>query len=641
MAEASMAVNGGAVSATAALDKMSHQIFSAPGQLLLAAEALIAKSRFDVAEQYLSHLGRYRVLAPRVQLLRARMAISQGDTGKGEQMLLDIARSSGAAMIPPDLPTYPALRILRETGTAAALQFLDQIRTVADPRAAELHAKLLAVSRRFVEAVRVALLGAMRAPFPEKAYLVFLCGRLLAMQRDYPRAIPSLGRALSWLPPDWRFFFRAARIAEKAAKLSLAERWLGMALSLGGPPLVLSAALGRVRLAAGNIPGALVAYRGARRMTGGVANRLQIVEALFKRGFHRQALGEVEAMLAETPRCLEAKRLQVEILLALGRVRVACQTIEDFVAANADLPEIRDWADKLRAAARNRKELAIKRAAALLEQPIPAAFRLPQADFDRRSWLAQWDGLKTQMNVIGAMMIRETVARFSESKIGYLWAVLEPTVQVGFLALIFLFAERHIPYNMPIGLFIVTGMLSFLFFMNCYTRAANTLRATGGILAHPSVEPLDLVISSAILQMAVDFMILSIFLIAIVLYRTPVRIENPLVVGFCILMLWSAGLGVGLAIDAFSQRFHWARLVGWVIVRKLFFASGLFFAPDQLPSWMEKIFMYNPLLNLITVIRANFCPFVHTPGVSLGYGAEWCIAVLMFGFVAHTSMPRK
>jgi capsular polysaccharide transport system permease protein len=641
MAEAGIGAKGRTASPLATFDKTPRQTFEAPGQLLQAAEALIAKSHFDLAEQYLSSLGRYGVLASRVQLLRARMAISQGETDKGQQMLLEIAQKFRAAIIPADLAIYPASRILKETGAAAALKFLDQIRTIADPRAATMHAKLLARAHRLPEAATLVGLCSMRSPFPEKAQLVFLYGRLSAMQRDYPRALLTLGRALNWMPPDWRLFFRAARVAEKAANWMLAERWLGLALSFGGPSPVISQMLGRVRLAAGNIPGAVVAYRGARSMSNGVANQLQVVGALFQRGFYPQALREVESILAEMPRCLEAKRLQIEILLAMGRIHVVRATIEEFAAANANMPEIQRLTADLRAVARDRQELAEQREVFLLEQPIPPAFRLHEADLERRSGLGLLDGLKRQMNVIGAMIIRETVTRFTESKIGYLWAVIEPTVQVAFLVLIFLIGSHKVPYGMSIGLFIATGMLPFLFFMNTYSRTSSALRFTGGMLAHPSIKPLDLVFSATFLQAALDFTILVIFIIAIILYGDIVRIQNPLEVGFCILMLWCTGLGLGMAIHAFSQRFHWVRLLGWAVVRKLFFASGLFFVPEMLPSWLEKLAMYNPLLNIVMVIRSNFSRFVHTPGLSLSYGVKWCLAVLLFGFMAHTSTRRK
>jgi capsular polysaccharide transport system permease protein len=368
---------------------------------------------------------------------------------------------------------------------------------------------------------------------------------------------------------------------------------------------------------------------------------LQFVETLFQRGFHRQALSELELALAATPRCLEARRLQVEILLAMGRIGAARAVIEDFVAANPDMPETQEFADILSAAARDRNELVARQEASLLEQSIPPTFRLHEADLDRRSRLELWDGLKNQMNVFGALIIRETVNRFSESKIGFLWAVLEPTVQVGFLIMIFMIGMHKIPYGMSIGLFIATGMLPFLFFMNTYTRAANTLRATGGILAHTLVKPLDLVFSASILQAALDFMLLVMFLTGVAIYGDPVRIQDPPLVGFCILMMWCAGVGLGLAVDAFARRFHAARLVGWILVRKAFFASGLFFAPDQLPSWLEKIAMYNPLLNLITVIRTSFSPFVHVPGLSLGYGVKWCLAIFLFGWGAHLSAPPR
>src|SRR5665213_1359166 len=620
---------------------VDSQLLQSPRNLLLFIEALISKSRFGAAEHYLDCFGHNCDLAPQVQILRARILLSRGDIEKGTQLLVAIAQSPAAAAIPPDLAAQAAARLERQYGWSAALAFLNKINTVADPETAVLHAKLLALARKIPAAVALVERCAMRTPFPVRARLLYLHGRLKVLQKDYVKATFSMGRGLTQLPPDWRLYCRAAMVAEKASNLRAAERWLGMAVSFGAPPMTIIRPMTRLRLASGNIQGAVQSLRAVLSKLHDPNVQLLLAKCLLDSERRPQALAEVEDVLRQFPDHLDAKRMQVEILLSAGRVSDATFVIEEFAERVSYPPGKGRFLSELQDLVAKCEEETNRNPAQFHMSPLPPAFRLSVSERDLEFQGSLFAPLKAQVNIVGAIIIRETVGRFGETRLGYLWAILEPCVQIIVLAVIYWIAMKKIPYNMSLGQFLITGILSFFFFMNTYNRAAIAVRSGGNLLAHPAIKQIDLIWSATILELATQFGIFTCFMVGTALSGDPVRIGNPLVVGLCLILMWCGGVGLGLFVDAMAQYVGWARLIGWAVVRKLFFASGLFFAPEQLPSWLEKISMYNPLLNIITEIRANFSPFVHTPGLSLSYGAAWCLGTLMLGFTAHLAVRRR
>lgn len=56
-------------------------------------------------------------------------------------------------------------------------------------------------------------------------------------------------------------------------------------------------------------------------------------------------------------------------------------------------------------------------------------------------------GLRLQLRVLHALMLREMITRYGSSRLGYLWALLEPIGFIAMLSLIF----SQISNSPPVG----------------------------------------------------------------------------------------------------------------------------------------------------------------------------------------------
>src|SRR5688500_5178835 len=79
-------------------------------------------------------------------------------------------------------------------------------------------------------------------------------------------------------------------------------------------------------------------------------------------------------------------------------------------------------------------------------------------------------GFATQTDVVTALILRETRTRFGRNRLGYLWALIEPTVVIFTFYVVLMFAGRGHPPGMGLFAFVATGVVPYTLFTNSVTR---------------------------------------------------------------------------------------------------------------------------------------------------------------------------
>ena len=84
----------------------------------------------------------------------------------------------------------------------------------------------------------------------------------------------------------------------------------------------------------------------------------------------------------------------------------------------------------------------------------------------RLTWSAVSEALSTQARVIHALIMRETISRYGDHKLGFLWAVIEPLFFVVIIGGTMSFLRNDSPSGMPLVPFMITGFVPFIMFRN-------------------------------------------------------------------------------------------------------------------------------------------------------------------------------
>ena len=244
--------------------------------------------------------------------------------------------------------------------------------------------------------------------------------------------------------------------------------------------------------------------------------------------------------------------------------------------------------------------------------------------------------------VIYALCLRETKVRYGRLKIGYLWAFLEPMLYVTVLAILFSYGKGISSGNMPPILFFTTGVLTFILFRDIMMRTMSAVQANYQLLTFPQVHVFDIVIARALLEITTFFIVFTVLVSTVALLNIePVNIESPLRLLEGVALTSLMGMGAGFATVALVPLFPTVQfLVSSILIRPLFFLSGIFFTVDVLPEKLRHYALYNPLLHISELMRSAFFHEFESQYIDMSYIIKFTLCILVLGMLLQRALKR-
>ncbi|WP_253948993.1 ABC transporter permease [Mangrovicoccus sp. HB161399] len=221
--------------------------------------------------------------------------------------------------------------------------------------------------------------------------------------------------------------------------------------------------------------------------------------------------------------------------------------------------------------------------------------------------------------VVGALILREMATTYGKSPGGYLWAVLEPTLGIVVLSFGFQLLVRTPPVGDNFMLFYATGILPFMMYSNLQAKISGSISFSKSLLAYPSVTFIDAILARFLLNALMQVLVFYIVLGAIMLIYRPEMILDIPRIALALFMIMLLALGVGL-LNCFLFSFYplWKQL--WAIAtRPLMICSGVFFTYDSMPDVLKDWLWYNPILQIVGIMRSGVYYQYDASYVSLMY----------------------
>lgn len=239
--------------------------------------------------------------------------------------------------------------------------------------------------------------------------------------------------------------------------------------------------------------------------------------------------------------------------------------------------------------------------------------------------------LRLHLRVLHALMLREMITRYGASRLGYLWAVLEPVGFIALLAVIFSEIAHAPPMGKSFALFYATGYVAFHWFHDISTVTARSVHVNRPLLAFPAVTPLDTILARFLLQ-TLTALAVAVVIFAAILAASADQVTlalAPLAAAFGLAALLGLGLGAFNAV-AFALSKTW-ELAWGLFARPLFLVSCVFFSFRSLPGIAQDILWFNPIIHLVGLMRAGFYPVYDAAHVAPEYVAAFALAFLFAG----------
>lgn len=213
------------------------------------------------------------------------------------------------------------------------------------------------------------------------------------------------------------------------------------------------------------------------------------------------------------------------------------------------------------------------------------------------------EGSIVMAHVVNALILREIKTRFGRHAGGYLWVLAEPVFYiVGLLLLKKLLSDSTIHDGYSAAHF-ASGILTFFLFRSVVHRSMTAVSGNRGLLMHPIVTPLDILLARTVLELVTNLLVICLIATGILaiwgdgLPAEPLSLLGILGVAACL------GLSLGLVLGAAAAVWPVVERIVSPFFRFLFFVSGVFFVPASLPPELREVLLWNPVLHITEAAR--------------------------------------
>lgn len=250
-------------------------------------------------------------------------------------------------------------------------------------------------------------------------------------------------------------------------------------------------------------------------------------------------------------------------------------------------------------------------------------------------------GLIVQGRVILALILREVHTLYGSSKLGYLWAVIQTMFGIGVFWGMREIAGARAPHGMSVLMFLLAGFGTWYLFSDTLSKCLSAVNGNRALLTFPQVTPFDLMFARMIVVWGTQLFSGILIAALSVCFDMPVYLSD--LTGFFSVLVLTPLLGLGCGMLCASLAVFWQTLEKIVpmVLRIMFFASGLFFSVTVFPKNIADILLLNPVMQLIELLRQSLSRGYVAPTYSYQYLLIFCAVVLCLGGLLERYARRR
>jgi capsular polysaccharide transport system permease protein len=220
----------------------------------------------------------------------------------------------------------------------------------------------------------------------------------------------------------------------------------------------------------------------------------------------------------------------------------------------------------------------------------------------------QRTALQVQIDVIAALVLREVQSRFGRSRVGFIWALLEPIAHVVVPVVMFGFVFQRVVPGVDYPVFLLYGLLPFLLFKNVCLQTMDGAQANRGLLAYRQIHLIDVFLARAVSNVVIEVILFSIVFAGLAFLGYDVVLRNPLEVVLSLVLAVLMGLGLGMLLAAVCSFIPDARALIKIMFAPLYFVSGVLYPVSRFSTQVVEWLSWNPVLHLIDYSRLGALP---------------------------------
>lgn len=212
--------------------------------------------------------------------------------------------------------------------------------------------------------------------------------------------------------------------------------------------------------------------------------------------------------------------------------------------------------------------------------------------------------------ILWILIKRDVKIRYSESALGYVWAVLDPLLMsfVYFIIFTKVFSRGDPEYTNPFMVYLLSGQLAWFWFANAVNGGTRALLGEAQMVRSSNV-PREIWVLRGVLSKGVEFVFSLPVLIAFMLaYWEPINAK---------ILLWPLAIvmesilltGIGLLLSSITVLVRDIDRIVRIVVRVLYYASPVLYSVNQ-PRLekMKPVYDINPMAGILDMMRVGMFP---------------------------------
>lgn len=248
-----------------------------------------------------------------------------------------------------------------------------------------------------------------------------------------------------------------------------------------------------------------------------------------------------------------------------------------------------------------------------------------------------WNDLRrgaiVEARVISALMLREIHTINGNSRLGYLWVLIQSAFGIGvFWGVRYFMGAGQAPHGMGVAMFLAIGFGIWNIFSDTVSRCMSAVSGNKALLTFPQVTELDVMIARTLVTTATQILVT-----ALIIGAGNVFLEEPFMIGNLVLLLTLLilvpllSLGCGMVFSSLAVFAPVIEKIVPMLLRVLFFISGVFFSISAFSQSVSNCLLWNPVMHAVELFReAMHAPYV-VSGISLSYLFWTAMAVCALG----------
>lgn len=239
--------------------------------------------------------------------------------------------------------------------------------------------------------------------------------------------------------------------------------------------------------------------------------------------------------------------------------------------------------------------------------------------------------MKTFINVIRAIFIRELNVRTGNNKYAYLLLALEPLIPISFFAFLHSTISGATLSNEEYIVFLFSGFLIFNSFKNISLKGFDAIESNAGLFIYKQVKPIDTVFARFLTELFVFIISFILFIFIGYLFSLPIIPNDIFMVLYAYLLLFIFSISLSVFFAGLTLKYRFIKKVYNILFMPLLFLSAIFYSIKNMPFEYQSFLSYNPIALVMELIHHGWFEKINIVDVNFIYLFFWILIPFSLG----------